>query len=36
MKELNFVGKDVPRVDAEVKVTGEAVFSVDVTLPNML
>jgi 4-hydroxybenzoyl-CoA reductase alpha subunit len=36
MKELNFVGKDVPRVDAEVKVTGEAVFSVDVTLPNIL
>ena len=36
MKELDFVGKDVPRVDAEVKVTGEAIFSVDVTVPNML
>ena len=36
MKELDFVGKDVPRVDAEVKVTGEATFSADVRLPNML
>jgi 4-hydroxybenzoyl-CoA reductase alpha subunit len=36
MKELDFVGKNVPRVDAEVKVTGEATFSADVRLPNML
>ena len=36
MKELDFVGKNVPRVDAEVKVTGEALFSADVRLPNML
>jgi 4-hydroxybenzoyl-CoA reductase alpha subunit len=36
MKELDFVGKDVPRVDAEVKVTGAATFSADVRLPKML
>lgn len=36
MKELDFVGKNVPRVDAEVKVTGEATFTADVRLPNML
>ena len=36
MRDLDFVGKDVPRVDAEVKVTGNAVFTADVTFPNML
>ena len=36
MKDLDFVGKNVPRVDAEVKVTGDAIFSADVTFPNML
>ncbi|HUU80434.1 MAG TPA: hypothetical protein VMW90_03220, partial [Acidobacteriota bacterium] len=36
MTEYDFVGKDVPRVDAEVKVTGEAMFTMDVRLPNML
>jgi len=36
MRDLDFVGKDVPRVDAEVKVTGDAIFTADVTFPNML
>lgn len=36
MEDLSFVGKDIPRVDARAKVTGEAVFTVDVTFPNML
>lgn len=36
MGEYNFVGHDVPRVDARAKVTGEAVYTVDVTFPNML
>jgi len=36
MRDLDFVGKNVPRVDAEVKVTGDAIFSADVTFPNML
>ena len=36
MDELFFVGKDIPRVDARAKVTGEALFTVDITFPNML
>ena len=36
MTKYDFVGKDVPRVDAEIKVTGEAMFTTDVRLPNML
>ena len=36
MDELFFVGKDIPRVDARAKVTGEALYTVDVTFPNML
>jgi putative selenate reductase molybdopterin-binding subunit len=36
MRELNVVGKDIPRVDARTKATGEAVFTVDLALPNML
>ena len=36
MEELCFVGKDIPRVDARAKVTGEAVYTVDLTFPNML
>jgi 4-hydroxybenzoyl-CoA reductase subunit alpha len=35
-KEYNFVGKSVPRVDSRSKVTGEAVFTADVSLPRML
>ena len=36
MTKYDFVGKNVPRVDAEIKVTGEAMFTTDVRLPNML
>jgi CO/xanthine dehydrogenase Mo-binding subunit len=32
----NTVGKSVPRVDARGKVTGEALYSGDLTLPDML
>jgi CO/xanthine dehydrogenase Mo-binding subunit len=32
----NYVGKSVARVDAHDKVTGSAVYSVDVDLPGML
>jgi len=32
----HYVGKRVPRVDALDKVTGQAVYSVDVELPGML
>ena len=30
------VGKDIPRVDAKVKATGEALFTADLTFPTML
>jgi CO/xanthine dehydrogenase Mo-binding subunit len=36
MSEYSVVGKRLPRVDALEKVTGEAIFSVDVSLPNMI
>ena len=36
MNELSFVGKDIPRVESRAKVTGEAVYTVDITFPNML
>ncbi len=36
MAEYSVVGKRVPRVEAFSKVTGSAVFSGDVMLPNML
>ncbi len=36
MEELFFVGKDIPRVDARTKATGEAIYTVDLTFPNML
>ncbi|MFC1945748.1 xanthine dehydrogenase family protein molybdopterin-binding subunit [Chloroflexota bacterium] len=36
MTEFSVVGKRLPRVDAHSKVTGAAVFSGDVILPNML
>ena len=36
MENLQYVGKSVPRVDAKVKVTGEARYTVDVSFPNML
>ncbi len=36
MSELAYVGKSVPRVDAPEKVTGRAVFTLDLQLPRML
>ncbi len=36
MAEYAVVGKRLPRVDSRVKVTGEAVFTTDMTLPNTL
>jgi CO/xanthine dehydrogenase Mo-binding subunit len=36
MKEFDFVGKDIPRVDAVDKATGNAKFTVDLSFPNML
>ena len=35
-KELRYVGKSIPRIDSREKVTGSAVYSVDMKLPNML
>ncbi|MFH1084096.1 MAG: hypothetical protein V1751_11970, partial [Pseudomonadota bacterium] len=34
--ETRYVGKSVPRVDGVEKVTGQAVYCVDVELPRML
>ena len=34
--KTNYVGKSVPRVDALEKVTGQAIYCVDVELPGML
>ncbi|HXF75191.1 MAG TPA: molybdopterin cofactor-binding domain-containing protein, partial [Methylomirabilota bacterium] len=36
MSELKVVGKPVQRVDAEDKITGQAVYGYDLVLPNML
>ena len=36
MSELTVVGKPVERVDAEEKITGQAVYGYDLVLPNML
>ena len=36
MAELTVVGKPVTRVDANEKVTGEAVYGYDLVLPNMV
>ncbi len=35
-RELSIIGKDVDRIDALEKVTGNAVYAGDITLPNML
>ncbi len=35
-QDLKVVGKPLPRVDAHAKVTGQAQFTVDVSLPGML
>ena len=34
--ESQYVGKPVPRLDALEKVTGRAIYSVDVDLPGIL
>src|SRR5262245_13904669 len=36
MSELTVVGKPIQRVDAEDKITGQAVYGYDLVLPNML
>src|SRR4029434_2452790 len=36
MAELTVVGKPVQRVDAEEKITGQAVYGYDLVLPNLL
>ncbi|MEW6375715.1 MAG: xanthine dehydrogenase family protein molybdopterin-binding subunit [Thermodesulfobacteriota bacterium] len=36
MEELSFVGKSVPRKDGAEKVTGRALYTVDMVLPGML
>ncbi len=35
-KELKIIGKPTPKLDARIRVSGEAVYGHDVTLPNML
>ena len=36
MSELTVVGKPIQRIDAEEKITGQAVYGYDLVLPNML
>ncbi len=36
MSDLTVVGKPVTRVDAEEKITGQAIYGYDLVLPNML
>jgi CO/xanthine dehydrogenase Mo-binding subunit len=36
LKKYSVVGKSLPRVDAEVKVTGDAIFTYDIAVPRML
>ncbi len=36
MAELSVIGKPVSRVDAEEKITGQAIYGYDLVLPNML
>ena len=36
MKKSNVIGTSVPRVESAEKVTGRAVYAVDVTFPDML
>ena len=35
-KKLNVIGKPTPKLDAKIRVTGEAVYGQDIMLPNML
>jgi len=34
--EYSLIGKSIPRVDSQSKVTGEAIFTADIRLPKML
>jgi len=36
MSEFSIIGKPTPNVDGPAKVTGEAAYTIDMTLPNML
>lgn len=36
MKEFSIIGKDVPRIDAEAKARGSAIYTDDMKLPGML
>lgn len=36
MEDYSYVGRSIPKVDAPVKVTGEARYTVDLSFPNML
>jgi CO/xanthine dehydrogenase Mo-binding subunit len=36
MESYELIGKNIPRVDAEIKVTGSALYTADIILPNML
>jgi xanthine dehydrogenase molybdenum-binding subunit len=36
MSELSIVGKNIPKVDARIKVTGRALYADDVHMPGML
>ena len=36
MKEFNVINSRVPRVDARAKVTGDARYTADLSMPNML
>jgi 4-hydroxybenzoyl-CoA reductase alpha subunit len=36
MKDFDFIGKDIPRIDATDKATGNALFTVDLSFPHML
>ena len=35
-KDFNIIGKPTPKIDANIRVTGEAQFGHDIQLPNML
>ena len=36
MKDYNYIGKGIPRVDGPAKASGKAIYTVDVELPGML
>ena len=36
LSEYSLIGKSIPRVDSSSKVTGEAIFTADLSLPKML